>query len=282
MDVDHTSPTAAGLQRGPQASPAPLNGQERTSFWLGLACAAALHAILIFGVSSSLPRRMGERDGSLDGITVDLVDEADVLSKTTVPARAEAAPPQSGQAAKSDSPAAETEETSPQPRDEQKAATRSIEKEALDPSSLLSLPDPSETKSEHNAANKKQSRPRPSLDLSARLATPDIPFSAGGLSASVARPPGITRSGENDDFGRGVIRALRQTMPGLRNTVGQVTVRLSISQNGNLEEVQLLRSGGNAQLDQSVVFAVKQASFPFPPARSTSSDRTFVVTYIYQ
>lgn len=270
---------AAALHGAAGPSSTLPNKQERTFFWLGLACAAALHAVLIFSVASSLPRRMGEKDGSLDGITVDLVDEADVFSKTTVPVRPETSRPQPGQAAKPDSPAADTEKPSPRSQDEQKALARSIEK---DVGGLLSLPDPSEEKTESDPAKKSQPKVRPSLDLSARLPTPDIPFSAGGLSASVARPPGVTRSGENDDFGRGVIRALRQTMPGLRDTVGRVTVRLIISQNGNLEEVQLVRSGGNANLDQSVVFAVKQASFPFPPARSTSIDRTFLVTYIYQ
>lgn len=286
MGVDDTSPTAAGLRAAVEHSSVPPNTQERTFFWLGLACAAALHAALIFGVAGSLPRHMGERDGSLDGITVDLVDEADVFSKTTVPVRTEASPPQSGKAATSDSPAADTAEPPTRPHDEQKATARSIEKETPDllslPAPSEKLPDPSEKKSDSNAAKKNQPKPRPPLDLSARLATPDIPFSAGGLSASIARPPGVTRSGENDDFGRGVIRALRQTMPGLRNTVGRVTVRLFVSQTGNLEEVQLVKSAGNANLDQSVVFAVKQASFPIPPARSTPSDRTFLVTYIYQ
>ncbi|MFM9848284.1 MAG: cell envelope integrity protein TolA [Hyphomicrobiaceae bacterium] len=279
MGVDGTSPTAAGLQRAIEASSIIPNRQECTFFWLGLTCAAALHAILIFGVASSLPRHMGERDGSLDGITVDLVDEADVFSKTTVPTRTEASPPRSGKAAKPDSPTADTAKPSPHSHDEQKEVARSIEKDAQ---GLLSLPDPSKKRSESSAAKKDQPKPRQPLDLSARLATPDIPFSGGGLSASMARPPGVTRSGENDDFGRGVIRALRQTMPGLRDTVGRVTVRLFLSQNGNLEDVQLVNSAGNANLDQSVVFAVKQASFPIPPARSTPIDRTFLVTYIYQ
>jgi protein TonB len=279
MGVDDTLLTAARRQTAVERWPAAPNAQERTFFWFGLTCAAALHAALIFGVASSLPRHMGERDGSLDGITVDLVDEADVFSKTTVPVRAEASTPQPEKAAKSESSTADTAKPSLQSRDEQKEVARSIEKDAQ---GLLSLPDPSEKKSESNATRKTQPKPRQPLDLSARLATPEIPISAGGLSASVARPPGVTRSGENDDFGRGVIRALRQTMPGLRNTVGRVTVRLFISQNGNLEEVQLVKSGGDPQLDQSVVFAVKQASFPFPPARSTPNDRTFLVTYIYQ
>ena len=35
-------------------------------------------------------------------------------------------------------------------------------------------------------------------------------------------PPGITRSGENDNFGRGVIRALKKTMPPATGTKGRV------------------------------------------------------------
>ena len=170
MGVDDTSPTAAGRQTAIEHSSAAPNTQERTFFWLGLTCAAALHAALIFGVASSLPRHMGERDGSLDGISVDLVDEADVFNKTTVPVRTEASPAQSGKAAKSDSPATDTAKPPAHSRDEQNAAAQSIEKDARD---LLSLPDPSEKKSEGNAAKKNQPKPRPLLDLSARRSAPE-------------------------------------------------------------------------------------------------------------
>lgn len=95
------------------------------------------------------------------------------------------------------------------------------------------------------------------------------------------RPPGATRSGENDDFGRGVIRALRQTMPSPVGQLGRVTVKLLLSSSGNLIEVQLVRGAEISSLDQSVVFAVRQSSFPIPPAGSTLVDRTFLVTYIY-
>jgi periplasmic protein TonB len=279
MGTDNTPLTTASLQTAVQHSSVTPNTQERTFFWLGLTCAAALHAALIFGVSSSLPRHMGERDGSLAGISVDLVDEADVLSKTTVPVRAEASPTQSEKAAKSDSSATDMAKPSTGSPDEQKAVVSSIAKDEPD---LLSLPDPSKKKSEGKADKKNQPRPRQPLDLSPRLTAPETPVPTGGRSASVSRPPGVTRSGENDDFGRGVIRALRQTMPGSRGTVGRVTIRLFLSQNGNLDDVQVVKSAGDASLDQSVVFAAKQASFPIPPSRSTLGDRTFLVTYIYE
>jgi TonB family protein len=111
---------------------------------------------------------------------------------------------------------------------------------------------------------------------------PDIPSIApGGRAAAVMRPPGITRSGENDDFARGVIRALRRTMPTV-DRPGRVTIRLLLSDKGNIREVQLVRSGGDPMMDQSVVFAAKQASFPLPPVGATPADLQFLVTYVYQ
>lgn len=187
MGVEGISPTVAGPERAVDALSPTASKQERTFFWLGLTCAAALHAVLIFGVASSLPRRMGEQDGALDGITVDLVDEASVFSKTTVPVRAEAARPQPEQVAKPDSPTADTEKPSPRSHDEQKALARSIEK---DVQGLLSVPDASEKKSESEATKKSQPKARPSLDLTARLPTPDIPFSAGGAFCVGGSPAG--------------------------------------------------------------------------------------------
>src|SRR4051812_22460529 len=66
--------------------------QER-KFWIGVACAAVLHAALFVGVGSSgSPRHLGEPDASPEGISVELVDAADLLSKTTIPAVADNPP----------------------------------------------------------------------------------------------------------------------------------------------------------------------------------------------
>ena len=119
-------------------------------------------------------------------------------------------------------------------------------------------------------------RPHDPLELS----LPDSALAPAGRSAAFARPPNITRSGENDEFGRGVIRALRRTMPSSER-LGQVTIRLFLSETGNLLEARLIRSGGDPIMDQNVVFAAKQSSFPIPPNGATVADRTFLVTYVY-
>jgi protein TonB len=267
-------------------------------FWFGLAFAAALHAALIFGVTRSSPRQIGERSGRPDGISVVLVDEADLRSKNTFredgasaapPAIAQppapAAPPQPKTESEppvpkqSPAPKVEAAPPAPWPREEQKSAAQAIDKEILD---SLAAPGPVPKQSEPASAAKIPPKPeQPQQKPPLQLTMPNIPVAPGGRAAAVARPPGATRSGENDEFGRGVIRALRQTMPSPNGQLGRVTVKLLLSHNGNLAEVQLIRSAGILGLDQSVVFAVKQASFPIPPGGATLVDRTFLVTYIY-
>ncbi len=78
-----------------------------------------------------------------------------------------------------------------------------------------------------------------------------------------------------------MIRALKKTMPQLSNTFGSVKVRIVLNQNGNVEDVQVILPSNVAGLDQSVAFAVKQTSFPFPAPNSLPVDRIFQVTYIY-
>lgn len=273
------------------------NAQE-SRFWFGLAFAAALHAALIFGFARPSQRQMGERTGRPDGISVVLVDAADLKSKNTfredgasagsatiarppAPPAPQPPPPKAAEPPtpkQPPSPEAEATPPSPRPLDEPKSTARAIDKETLD---SLSPPGPaakqSETASAAKIPPKQEQQQKPPLQLT----IPNIPVAPGGRGAAVMRPPGATRSGENDEFGRGVIRALRQTMPSPAGQLGRVTVKLLLSNNGNLVEVQLIRGAGVPGLDQSVVFAVKQASFPIPPGGATLVDRTFLVTYIY-
>lgn len=275
-------------------------GAQDKHFWFGLAFVAALHAALIFGITRSSPRQMGEKAGRLDGISVVLVDAADLNSKNTFredgassappavpqpPAPAVPPPPppkalEPPAPKRPPVPPAETAQPAPRPQEQQKSTTRAIDKETLD---SLAPPGPAEKRSEPEKAarippkEEQQQQKSPPLQLT----IPNIPVAPGDRAAAVMRPPGATRSGENDEFGRGVIRALRQTMPSPAGQLGRVTVKLLLSNNGNLVEVQLIRSAGIPGLDQSVMFAVKQASFPIPPGGATLVDRTFLVTYIY-
>jgi periplasmic protein TonB len=297
-----------------QPLPYPRNVPGHT-FWIGLSCAALLHACMILSVGRAAPRQLGERDGNPDTISVELVDPAELRASAqlagpqqggadagdaapspppAVPVNPVPAAPSPPGVAPSSAPAAlatAPARSSPPPTEVppsaqgappavgKKTATSSTQDATSAAQPLGSIPPLPATPPSTPApdAAKTRTRPRPSLqlDLPPEFVTPS------GLSTAAIRPPDITRSGENDEFGRRVIRALRQTMPAARGELGRITVRLLLSATGDLVEVQLVRPASDPILTQSVVFAVKQSSFPIPPAGATRSDRTFLVTYIY-
>ncbi len=272
-------PAAAGR------SVAALSAEKRR-FWIGVACAAVLHAVLIAGVTRSAPRIMGEKEGRPDGISVVLVDAADLKSKSTVPAET---PPPGATASIPPPPAPNAAQPEPpQPPEPREAAALPIEQEKPaaiplpGPVPKEKLPEqvPKESKTPP-AKTKPKTHARAAPDPPLQLSMPDMALPSSGLGAAFSRPPGITRSGENDEFARGVIRALRRTMPPGSGILGRVTVRLKLDNNGNLAEVIVLRGAEDPLLTQSVVFSVRQASFPFPPVGATLADRMFMITYIY-
>ena len=294
-----------------QLNPYARHVSERR-FWIGLACVAVLHGSMIVGVGRSAPRHLGERDGDPDAISVELVDPLALRGASGEPGPGEATHP--SPPATSASKPADAAPPSPPPPPAAKPAPPNPAPEAATPPAAATAtppspnPPPGEGKKTAQATAKDAAPPAPALDPIAPLTLPepsvgqpsqdkakptanpklalqlDMPpnFAApSGLSTAAVRPPDITRSGENDEFGRRVIRALRQTMPAARGELGRVTVRLLLSPTGDLMEVQLVRPAADPILTQNVVFAVKQSSFPIPPAGATRSDRTFLVTYIY-
>jgi len=246
----HKTPTRRFLARA--------KSQEGV-FWLGLACATILHAALLFGIARSSPRIIGEPDGDPDSLSVDIVDAAS-LSGTGV-----------------------------SPRQQQEASTQTQPSTAerpghpsspwtLDAQALAAFPLPETAAGSGNGPSQRHSASSSALKLN----PPDLPVFGTGRDASVGRPPNITRSGENDEFGRGVVRALRRTMPNPSGVSRRVTIRFLLSETGNLVNLALVRSSGDQQFDQNIMFAARQSSFPIPPAGSTLSDRLFLVTYIYR
>ena len=288
MSADGQAPGTYGgeaaLPVAPVRAAAPARPDDRR-FWLWVGFAAVLHAALLIGIShKALQRQLGEPGGSPDGISVEIIDEADLMSRSSVPQeQAGGKPVDAGAIAQPAQPQPQQpQEVTPTPpsppAQDQKSLLSSLDDKAAD---LFALPDPT-PKQSPSASAKSAPRPKMQLDPPERMSMPGGIATAPGRAAAVARPAGVTRSGENDDFGRGVIRALRQTMPSPRGLLGRVTVRLFLNENGNLTDVRIMKSAGNVELDQSVLFATKQTSFPIPPNRSTENDRVFLVTYIYE
>lgn len=286
------APALLGSMRWP-------GGRDR-QFRIGLVCAALLHLLIIAGllVDTGQGRRMGEPDASPDGVSVVIVDAADIKSRTTVPSEMPATPPPQPpaeqqvqqQQAQPQPPAPPQPEPEPEPQREPPPKPQAA--------APTEQPPPVNPDAPGEAQPQPQPQPRPQPKQKQAAARPSNPapaappmlnlnlnpspgFSSRGGSFAPTRPPGITRSGENDEFGRGVIRALQRTVPQLVNTVGRVTVRILLNTKGNLASVEVIRPSGVGNIDQSVVFAVKQASFPIPPDNSKEVDRTFYVTYIF-
>jgi TonB family protein len=300
----------------------PPTDKRQTGFWVAVMCALAFHGLFLLGISRSSSRHAGAENGSDDAIAVDIVTEADLKSRETValpptappPAAAPAPPPQPQPQTEAAQPAPEPPPPQPEAAAEPAPAPPPKPKEeAPPPKSEPLLPDladvaplpekfkPEQKQSEEKKSEdwkaeakveepppkpeppaKKKPAPQARLDLSPPSLAPDTPSAAPGRNSAFSRPPGITRSGENDDFGRGVIRALRATMPPPSGVYGRVTVRLLLNGNGDLSEVRVVESSGKSGLDQSIVFATKQSNFPLPPAGATVADRTFLITYVYR
>lgn len=288
------------------------------SFWIALAVATLLHGSLFIGLLGHKPRPVGDESGRDDGISISVVSEADIRSESSVsepppgapgtPAEAVPPPPPPPQPEAKPAEPLPPEPTPPEPQpvEPPKVEAPPELKPSLDVASEISkdVPDllalPGEgaapAKKETQKAEKVQEATPPKPPQKAAkppkktaaldLAPPPSAFTgaggAGGRSAGFERPPGITKSGANDAFARAVIRALQGTMPQLRETRGRVTVRIILNENGNVQTVQVVRPSDASSLDQSVVFATKQTSYPFPPPNSNLADRTFLVTYIYR
>lgn len=281
-----------------------LPSTRERNFYAALTCALLVHASLLITAITLRPRHLGDETGLEKAISVEIVTEADLKSKTTVPVDPPASPPQPPLPTplKGSMATEEVQPTPPQPQPVAKASPpeEAIDKDALKKSipDLLSIegmgekPKPEKQKDAAKSAKpeenikpaeevKQQQKRMAAREPARPLDTTIPPSSLTGRSASFVRPPGITRSGLNDQFARNVIRALQQTMPRLNDTRGRATIRILLDLNGNIADVVLLVPDRNPNIGQSVVFAAKQTSFPIPPGGSTVADRTFTITYIY-
>jgi protein TonB len=324
--IPETGPDELTAWRGGSSEP---RRDRAFPMWVGIA--AACHLLFVIGLYTAPPRVLGDPGGSADGVSVEIVTEAQAMGRAAVAEEAAGiavaasppveTPPPAPPAQQAETqppmpaeppPAAEAPQAPPAPVEQ---AAAEAAKPALPPpleglgAPLLLQPEPSkkaeekpQEKAPAKAAQpppqetkevrpqekpKQQRREQPQhapqktakLDLSMPPSMMMAPPGAGG--AGVSRPPGHTRSGENDTFFRGVVRALQIAMPQLRDTVGIVTIRIFLDMNGNLVRTEVLSPSGVPGLDQSVVFSTKQASFPFPPRNATPADLEFRIRYLY-
>lgn len=285
-------------------------------FWVGLAAAFLVHALFIVGIGSARQRTLGTPDGASDAIAVEIVDGATLKDSmelptpstpppgaqqqtAALPAEQPAPPPPEPQAEPQPQPPAETAQPPPEtkalpqetPNETAEALPAFEEAPEGETTPPKAAPETAQPKAEAKKPAKKptekqQAKQPPKKRTQTSALDLSVPYEGSssaedGGSSAVQRPPGITRSGENDAFALDVIRALKRSMP-RENAQGRVTVKIVLNENGSRADVKLMQSGGNPDLDFNVMFAARQTAYPFPPKNSTLVDRTFTVTYIYR
>lgn len=298
---DAVAPPLAALS-APDAPPVRVaSTKEDRRFYIGLALAAIFHCLLFVGVSGA-PRSIGDPTGSQDAINVAFISDSELrsLSAATDTPQGPPVPPTP--------PTAPAEAVTTQPPEPSQPAVEPPEQQAapapapapqldavpeaaltlkpLEEPPLVSEPRPEPKPPAHAKAEPAPpaKHAKPSRTQTARLDL-SLPATTSALSGiggtDMERPAGITRSGENDAFARGVISALRRTMPELNDTRGRVTVRITLDRDGSLVSTQVVRASSVSGLDRSVVFATRQTSYPFPPRNARDADLIFLITYIY-
>lgn len=294
----------------------PAGMRERVFDW-SLIAAAVLHAALLFFAYHAKPRVIGQENGSTDPIAVSLISDEQFREQNSLPSVAEPPPaptapptppsppveatppppPPPPQAEPTPEPPPPdlkpTQAAEPDPKPEAKDFKTTIDRD--DPA-LLALPDPAAEAKKRESAKKAETKAQPPAQPKqdqqnqkvAKLEQPDSPPSprslpslSGSRYAGATRPPGITRSGQNDDFARKVVAALQATMPPSRGNKDRITIEIHLNDNGNLVSVKVLAPGRDPRLTQEVEFAPRQTSFPFPPPNSNNADKTFFITYVY-
>ena len=280
------------------------------NFWRALGFALLAHATLFISLEKAPPRHIGDANGREDAISVSLVSETDMREKFAEPAVASPPPsvptpatpapsetaPEPPVQAQAEPPAPEPAKPEPETRSPQSDAAALLRgTEAPDvfsieapqaPSAKAEPSKPKPAAPKHTESTQIAPKTPPQkmskLDLNPHVDPMTPSSAAGGPAAGFSRPPGITRSGANNDFGRAVIKALNQTMPPHHGVFGSVTIRILLSPSGDVTDVQIVWPSAESLINQEVVFAAKTTTYPFPPNGSTPADRNFLVTYHYR
>lgn len=95
--------------------------------------------------------------------------------------------------------------------------------------------------------------------------------------APAAASPGTVRA-----YANAVAEALDRTKPKRVPAYGTVKVKLVVSPDGGFASLEILKSSGNARLDDAVLAAVRRAKLPIPPPGMGLRDRWYEFTYKFE
>jgi len=109
-------------------------------------------------------------------------------------------------------------------------------------------------------------------------ATPVAPQASAAPAEAAARQA----SGDAARFALVVRRALGKSRPRHSGTKGRVVITFGLGESGSIRFAEVTKSSGNAGLDTITLAAVRNATFPRPPANLTDRQRTYVVPFDFR
>jgi TonB family protein len=228
-----------------EAWPRPQPENRITNF-KSISAALALHALVLWRLLPSTAPELPNGGGGqyLEAIEVTLVRSPVIETRDKIPA---------------EKPAGANSETTPKDGERSKSATATppedVPKESEEP--LL----------------KRETRPALSNIGAAARAMEDNGRSSGPASAA----PGAVQQ-----YAARVREALARNKPGGRGNRGTASIKFSISPAGKAGAIEVEISSGVIALDRSAIDAVRETSFPAPPAGMTEAERTYVVPFHFK
>ncbi len=128
--------------------------------------------------------------------------------------------------------------------------------------------------------------PKPALDLAVNPALlapkPKRALTAAELVAKQLGGSVKARAEAVDAYTRDVIRLLIASKPSWTGVTGELVVGFAISLRGDIQDVEVVRSSGNAKLDNVILASLAAIRLPPPPPGAELRDRTMEVTYDYK
>jgi protein TonB len=212
-----------------------------------ISAALALHALALWLLLPTTAPELPNGGGGqyLEAIEVTLVRSPVIESRDKNPA---------------EKPGGATRETTPKDGERSKPAT------ATPPEDVPRTADEPLLKRE-------TTRPAPSNDGATARAIEDNGRSSGPASAA----PGAVQQ-----YAAKVREGLARNKPGGHGNRGTATIKFGISPEGKPGPIELETSSGVTALDRSAIDAVRETSFPTPPAGMTETQRTYVVPFHFK
>lgn len=248
---------------------------------LALAAAVALHTALFgWAVSSRTAAVTAEPD---QPVAVEVMDAAAFDKRyASLVAGSQAAQPVP-QAAKPPAAKQPPQANEPPPPVQKAAASKPPAAPAPDPVPTTDPPSKDDIAAELDMP---LTAPKPALDLTVNPALlaprPKRALTAAELVAKQLGGSVKARAEAVDAYTRDVIRTLIASRPSWTGVTGKLIVGFAISLRGDIQDVEVVRSSGNAKLDNVILASLAAIRLPPPPPGAELRDRTMEVTYDYK